>query len=323
MMQRYQITLKPHSPFSTPLVGDTLFGQLCWSLRFRYGGSRLNDCLRAYTEGQPFLVVSDAMPHGYIPMPCLPFDWMSRSQVDTKARKALKKRRWLPATAIEKNPQQWLDEPAPTSVVSPLSDEWLQTEMQPRNSIHRWLNTTSGAEFAPYTETRDWFTEQALLTLYVVIDESRLSANECLTLLEDIGLAGFGKNASIGNGQFRVLDMTPLAQWGHTNANAYLTLAHCTPQGGDWQTSASFYQTLVRFGRHGAQAVHLGNPFKAPVLFAATGAVLTPVRFSQQLYVGKGLGGSGQVSNVLPSTVTQGYAPVAPLFIERVSQQVA
>jgi CRISPR-associated protein Csm4 len=67
----------------------------------------------------------------------------------------------------------------------------------------------------------------------------------------------------------------------------------------------------------------MDNPFKAPVVFAATGAVLSPQTFSDALFIGKGLGGNGQLSKSLPSTVTQGYAPVVGIRIPLPQHRVA
>ena len=68
-MDNYQVTLQPRSAFGTPLAGDTLFGQLCWAIRERFGEARLTSLLEGYTEANPFLVVSDAFPAGWVPRP--------------------------------------------------------------------------------------------------------------------------------------------------------------------------------------------------------------------------------------------------------------
>src|SRR5699024_624779 len=71
-MQTLRLTLKPCSAFGTPLKGDTLFGQLCWAIRHRFGETQLTKLLQGYTAGQPFVVISDALPSGFLPRPSLP-----------------------------------------------------------------------------------------------------------------------------------------------------------------------------------------------------------------------------------------------------------
>ena len=36
-MANYKLYLKPLSPFQTPLHSDTIFGHICWAIRYLYG----------------------------------------------------------------------------------------------------------------------------------------------------------------------------------------------------------------------------------------------------------------------------------------------
>ena len=70
IMKLYKTTFTPTSNFATTLKGDTLFGQICWAIRYTFG----NDKLSFYSnyETSPFLIVSDGFTKGYIPKPSLP-----------------------------------------------------------------------------------------------------------------------------------------------------------------------------------------------------------------------------------------------------------
>ena len=104
-MQAHRFTLKPLSAFGTPMAGDTLFGQLCWTLRHQLGNDRLNALLGGYTDGNPFAVVSDALPAGHVPLPSVPSSlWAASSDTD---RKLLKRKLWLPSTALAENFPEW------------------------------------------------------------------------------------------------------------------------------------------------------------------------------------------------------------------------
>src|SRR5690606_15187520 len=99
--------ITPLSAFGTLPKGDTLFGQLCWSVRNRSGEEKLRNLLEGYTSGNPFAVVSDAFPGGYLPRPALPRHWFDRlPEADPKAAK---KRRWLPVTEFERPVETWLE----------------------------------------------------------------------------------------------------------------------------------------------------------------------------------------------------------------------
>lgn len=314
-MQTYRLTLQPATAFGTPLAGDTLFGQLCWALRHRLGNERLNELLIGYTQNQPFAVVSDPFPQGFLPLPSLPSGFWQDSAVD---RKTLKKKRWIAIEDIEAPLAQWQslafsDNEAAESIThhnGPLHSE----HAQPHNSINRQTGTTGEGQFAPYTQPQTWFAPGLAFDVYVVIDEERLTLAELLAALGDIGQTGYGRDASIGLGKFHLpgeaqadpfaltADQSPKA------ANAWLTLGPCAPQGLGFCRERSYYQPLTRFGRHGDSAVHTGNPFKRPILLARSGAVFWPEKLALDCrLIGQGI---GDVSAAHPETVAQGYAPV-------------
>lgn len=304
-MQTFRFTLQPLSAFGTPLAGDTLFGQLCWTLRHQLGNERLNDMLAGYTSGKPFAVVSDALPRGHLPLPSVPSGlW---AVVDDADRKAVKKKRWLPSEALTTPFDSWQTQACGDAAVA------RQTERaQPHNSINRDSGTTGLGQFAPYAMSQIWFQPGVQLDVYVVLDQARLSLIEFTAALDVIGELGFGRDASIGLGKFkRVGDASAITWPVKSDANAFLILGPCAPQGQGFCAHRSFYQVLTRFGRHGDAAVQSGNPFKNPVLLARTGSVLWPEHGAlQSLFIGQGLGGVAHpVSQAMPETVHQGYAP--------------
>ena len=330
-MQSFCVTLKPLSAFATPLKGDTLFGQLCWAIRNRLGEAHLNQCLESYIKNQPFAVVSDAFPQGYLPLPKLPSCFYQLPAGED--RKAVKKLAWLPETELHQPLKQWLQHAcasrdvgvAPTNVAisvgatptSRLTTSSLSKKHpHAHNTINRQTNTTGEGGFAPYSVEQEWFIPGLRWTLYLLLDTERLSMEDCQQCLKDIGNFGFGKDASIGLGKFEIVDFQAKSLPTQSNANACLTLAPCAPQGLGFDSQHSYYQLFTRFGRHGDVAVHQeGKPFKNPVLLAQTAAVFyTPSpKFG---FIGQGIGGNGELSKTLKATVHQGYAPVIGLHFQ-------
>jgi len=290
-----------------------------------------------FTRSGPFLVVSDAFPAGFIPLPTLPARfWTADPQAE---RKALKKKRWLPLNKMSIDLAGWqalavsdvevLDTtemtdlktaatgPAcnghthRTSRVAALSIN----ASQPHNTINRMTGTTGKAGFAPYSVDQLWYHPDAQHDLYFVLDETRLSLNELCSALAYIGVTGYGRDASTGLGKFQVLrSPVEFAPVPSANANAWLTLGAVAPQGQGFCSSNSYYQSMTRFGRHGSAAALTGQPFKRPVLLAKSGAVFSPLEgFDSSLrFIGQGLSG---VSHVQPEAVQQGYAPVIPICL--------
>lgn len=308
-MQTFRFALQPLSAFGTPLAGDTLFGQLCWTLRHQLGNARLNDLLQGYTDGKPFAVVSDALPLGHVPLPAVPSSlWSAPSTATPADRKVLKKKKWLPTAALGTPFSNWQSQAASDADVAH------QTERaQPHNTINRQTGTTGEGAFAPYAMSQIWFHHGQRFDLHVVLDESRLSLAEFTAALDGMGATGFGRDASIGLGKFqRMGDARSYERPQVADPNSYLTLGPCAPQGQGFCAVRSTYQVVTRFGRHGDAAVQSGNPFKRPVLMAKAGGVFWPGAVNvAQLFVGQGLGGvDNPVSATMPETVHQGYAPV-------------
>ncbi len=305
------ITLQTHplSPFGTSLLGDTPFGQLCWATRHQAGEERLRELLRGYLTGQPFAIVADAFPSGYLPRPALPLSGFD--QPPDADRKRLKKRCWIPHDALRQSLRSWLKVVQSDQEVTGQPDFSLRESWpQPHNTINRQTGTTGEGQFAPYAMSQIGFAPGVILDLHVVFDPARVDKAELQAWFSGMGATGFGRDASIGLGKFAVTEIVKTRLAAQANANAYLTLAPCAPQGCGFLPDASRYQPFTRFGRHGDLAVQSGQPFKTPVLLAAAGAVLKPARYVETHFIGQGLGGDGRLSHAIPATVQQGYAPV-------------
>lgn len=313
MMQTFRYTLRALSAFGTPLAGDTLFGQLCWTLRHQLGNARLNELLQGYTSGQPFAVVSDALPAGHVPLPHVPSDaWQKSTAFNTPDRKALKKKKWLSLADLTKPFEQWQSTAQSDAQVAPESAAPIE-RAQPHNTINRQTGTTGEGQFAPYVMPQIWLHPAMQFDVYLVLDEARLSQSELCAALDAMGATGFGRDASIGLGKFeRVGDVSPVAFAAPAGANSYLTLGPSAPQGLGYCPVRSTYQVATRFGRHGDAAVQSGQPFKRPVLLAKAGGIFWPEAVDATChFIGQGLGGAvNPVSLAMPETVQQGYAPV-------------
>jgi CRISPR-associated protein Csm4 len=315
-MLTVKATITPLSAFGTLPKGDTLFGQLCWSVRHHFGEDRLCRLLEGYTGGRPFAVVSDALPSGHLPRPALPGHWLEG--LPGADRKVAKKRIWLPAELFGKPVETWLEH-----CRMDVAGGAALARPQPHNAIDRRTGTTSET-FAPYAMTQYWYGQsdkgckapiEARLDAYFILDEERLAADELNRLMVSIGEVGFGRDASIGLGKFRLDTFGQVFLAAQPDSNAWLTLAPCAPQGLDLDAQRSFYLVFTRFGRHGDVAVHTGTPFKTPVLLAQTAAVLVPKQYREQFFIGRGLGGDGSLSKAIPETVQQGYAPVVGIHL--------
>ncbi len=304
-MDALKITLTPQTAFGTPLVGDTLFGHLCWNIAEAYGADRLRELLDGYCNGNPFLIASDAFPAGYLPLPTLPSAYWEKPPGE-EDRKALKKRQWLPLEALTKPVRDWQKHAKSNDDIAA---NLISSHSQAHNSINRATHTTGTGAFAPFNSEQNWYGTNSQWQLYLLHDPARITRDELAQILKNLGHSGYGRDASTGLGKYH-LDTLEAEQTLFTRSgNAAMTLAPCCPQGQDFNGEHIYYQTLTRFGRHGNVQATAGNPFKKPVLMAQSGAVFSGERHGRP-WIGQGIGG---ISTTLPATVHQGYAPAIAL----------
>jgi len=310
----HRATLALHTPLGTPLAGDTLFGQICWALREAAGELELGRRLEGYTAGEPWLVVSDGFPAGYLPRPTLP-QHLGAPGDDPAQRKAARKRCWLPLGRT--------GEPLGLQLTGAVDGGVAHHGKAPQRSVvaHNTLNrlsaTTGEGAFAPYTAPQTFHAAGQQIDVYLVLDSERAGVDEVGLLLGALGSGGFGRDANVGLGKFTLKAVEAATFAVPAGANAWWTLAPSAPQGQGFVGSESYWRVLTRFGRHGNALALAGNPFKTPVLLAATGAVLVPVGgLAARSFIGQGIGGAGILSKAEAATVHQGYAPVAPLALE-------
>ena len=313
-MTMLRFTLRPRTAFGSPLLGETLFGQVCWAIAHMKGGGRLTELLEGYAEGRPFLALSDAFPKGFLPLPALPaFLW----RADPGAgRKELKRRKWVPLCAVGRPLAEWRD--------AAVTDEGAAGEASGRggrpralrvsdavvhNTIDRITGTTGTGQFAPYASSQTWLNAATGLSVWASVDESRLSREDLAEALAWVGLSGYGRDASAGLGKFELDGAPEEVEFRAPGATGrtWLTLASCALCGVDSaDEEKTFYRIRTHFGRHGDALALTGAPFKRPVVLAESAALVTLEAPVETTVLGRGLAG---VSPAHPETVHQGWAP--------------
>ncbi len=343
-MKIYRITVKPVSPFGTPLKGDTIFGHFCWQAAenpdLLQGG--LEDCLSTYRQ-EPFAVFSSAWPllceNGTdvyaLPRPAgIDIAPSSSSPADRRQRivqhKADKKKKWLlvdSELAVNltrerfKSDSQLFDlfmenhdnDSVGDLRLLPENEKRLSSPVvQAHNAINRLTMSTGSGEFAPFSHDNIQFLPGLELIIFVAVNEAVLGREQLQNGFENIGSWGFGRDASSGLGRFTVASVLeqPWPVNGGGSKGCW-TLGPCVPQADSF--SLCHAVPFTRFGRHGSTLARSANPFKKPVIMADEGAVLYPQDTAdiwRKPYIGTAAVG---VSAVDEKTVTQGYSLYLPV----------
>jgi len=289
-MKLYKTTIYPQSTFSTVLKGDTLFGQMCWALRYAFGNERLKALLRDYASN-PFLIVSDAFAKGYFPKPSMPSRYLGE---DPDSKKENRKKIWLLPEDFRSG-----------NYIAAKTDREVgnirKTASVVRNSIDYRSGTTGGEGFDPYGEDETVLSAQ---DVYFLVSEA-LSFDELKEAFTLLSQMGYGRDSSIGKGRFSVSEFVEVPCNGSA-ASTFMALSPFVPYGLKYERL--FYEPFTRFGKSGAERATT-NPFKKPVLMADTAAVIQFEEKKELCYVGRAVTGLSFHSDI----VHQGYTIVLPI----------
>lgn len=284
-MKLYKTTITPKSNFATALKGDTLFGQLCWAIRYTFGEARLKELLATYGT-KPFLVVSDGFAPNHMPKPSLPSFLLGE---DANKKKENRKNVWLTLDDLQNGhfSHALTDEQAGYKVT---------TVATVKNALnYKTFTTDESGAFSPYSEDESHLSAQ---DIYFLLSDA-LAVTELEKALQTVAHMGYGKNASTGKGVFT---FEPLHKVPHaTNGTTFMTLSPSVLEGE--KLKDAYYEPFTRFGKHGA-ALANANPFKKPILMADRGAVVVYETAQEKSYIGKAVQGHSSHE----ATVHQGYA---------------
>lgn len=118
MAKKYKLIIKPETSFCQEVQSDTLFGHICWAIKYIYGESKLLEFLKLFEEKPP-LIISSGFPSinniDFIPKPVLrPLDIKEEKELEAKflnknyseyafyaALKFLNKQNFIPVEVLE------------------------------------------------------------------------------------------------------------------------------------------------------------------------------------------------------------------------------
>lgn len=282
MKQLYKATIRAESNFATPLKGDTLFGQLCWNIRYLNGEHRLKGLLKNY-ENDPFCIVSDALVKDHLPKPKAPMTFLGENADEKKQNR---KKQWL----------EHKDFFARKFINAKEIDEYEVVNIV-HNSINYKTGRTEGEQFSPYAVEELSFTKK---DIYFLIEDSAVDiVKKAFNLM---GIDGFGKDKNIGKGRFSIESFEkyepPIKK-----SKYYVALSPFCANG--IKAKNIYYDTFVRFGKLGMERAFT-NPFKKPLILADRGALIEFEEPKELQFIGRGIKDIASFEDV----VHQGYAIV-------------
>ncbi|MGQ9842557.1 MAG: type III-A CRISPR-associated RAMP protein Csm4 [Spirochaetota bacterium] len=314
MAKTYKFVFTPLSFFSDLFSSDTVFGALCWAMRYGYGEEKLEQMLKQFEAKPPFLV-SSFLPLDYMPKPVLPLQYTKEEVLHKKERiqqfsdfKKKKKLRWAPISLFVKyqknfNHELFIEEIEYDNSVTVEPSNFDIT----RNAISRFSGTV--LEGMLFTDTYKYIDLHKLqLVVYVKVFDGQYDEliKELFSAAAQMGL---GSNTSIGKGLFTVtqdaLNQNEEKMFMFTG-NCFTTLSLTAGS----NLKAISYQTFTKYAKVGGEFSQIGINGKLlfnkkPIVFYKEGS--TFVNNGNSLY-------GMMIKNIHPDTRIMQYGYAFPVY---------
>ena len=292
-MKNYKVTIRPSTSFITPLDSDTLFGSLCWLIRWNYSEEKLVDFLKSY-EDKPQFLISSGVQKDTIPFPIT--EGIARSKVRQLVEdafvfvepekmnavirliKKIKKEKYLPIDTFKKYVNDFSLERIIKDIVAKNIDEiegkyqdafhqpkpFMTSKDRYHNMINRLSNSATDGELFTRTE----------ITYHDDIDVYLRFPEEKLGFWKDnfnaLSYEGFGSKKTTGKGQFDVLDFKEVKLPEADNPNHFMTLSSYIPES---EIPEGNYKLKTKRGKVGSIYSKANySPWKKPLIFYDVGS---------------------------------------------------
>jgi len=266
-MNWYQIKFKSESWHASAWQADTIWGQLCWGLKYMHGEDALLNFLSMYEQGNPPILLSNGFPDDFLPRPILPELTLDKSQSLKTQRETFEKRKIIRDIT-------WLTQ---DEFISSLSGERLFSGKQPfesrsvmlKNQINRLSGTTGGeGETGGHLFSFEQYKWDSITIYARIADDFLERARE---LFEYLARSGYGKRKTVGYGQLSLETFQPFP--GFTipeDYNGFVTLSNFIPAASDPRNG--YWDIIVKYGKLGEEFATGSNPFKTPLVMFSAGS---------------------------------------------------
>lgn len=346
------VYLYPNSTFRTELRSDTLWGLLCWGIRFIYGNAALEKVLATYESGTPEFMISSTFPfiesdekkHLFFPRPILPpSSKIPKESNPSISLKGMKDRKKLKDIAFIS--QKTLEEIANGTLSGQALSDYLlnQTESMPQyqseSITHNYLNRLTNGTHEENGTGQLFHVEEKFLSIKKEIKPERTAEKTLIKkketnpeAKEKAGLfflingeetkieaalrylcqIGLGGDTSIGKGNFSY-KMDDFKMPPVTNPNAMMNLSLYYPQKTELSAySGSPYFQYIMEERKGKIAMIKGIYEKKMTMMFSEGSIF-PYQETEVLGGNKIVQAENKALNIPYNIYQYGHAFMIPL----------
>lgn len=258
--QIYELKLKPLSPWISDLTADTIFGHLCWQIKYEFWKEVLEKFLKEMAI-KPIFTISDVLPADRLPRPISDFDGdikFNKTYEDNfislkKSKKFNKEINYIDENNLTKfkdiNKEDLLKIREDENYLNNNNknntyySEWIEN----KNIINR--NTWITSEWWIYSQNYIYFNEnsrnKALRVFLKVFNENSLEEYNIMENIKNIFSIWYWKKKSQWKWYFKVWDWNEYTKIQQNTWNKFLLLSNFIPSNKDstnWN-----YNTFTKF----------------------------------------------------------------------------
>lgn len=269
-MNWFKAKLRLKSWVASAWQADTIFGHLCWGMRYLHGEAALKDFLELYDEGKPPLLLSNGFPGELLPNPLVPprsiETALSLEQELEEQKKSFRQNKR--AKSIKHIALSEFNRAINGETVLPPAEMKSGgiVRLTLKNQLNRLTSTTD--EDHPLYNFEEYYWPEITVYLKVVADFVD-TAEELFRYIAD---TGYGKRKSVGYGQIESISFDAFGGFDQPQKpNGFVTLSNFVPSADD--PVAGWWNKIVKYGRMGEEWASEDNAFKKPLLMLEAGSI--------------------------------------------------
>jgi CRISPR-associated protein Csm4 len=297
--RQYTIEITVKSPLITSFQSDTLFGHICWAIRFLKWkeDNKLDAFLSCYdNKKHPPLLISNGFPKGYLPKPIIPPVTQKElegiigkeNRIEKSFRiKTIKKINLITQESF-KLLQQEIITPSKLFRVLDENYEGIMHLEKWRESIlvqHNTINRLKGKIEAGLYSHEETFFNEGGSSFEIYLKTDYFTIEDLDRIFKYVSIEGFGRDKSTGKGHFKFEIKEGMNIPNSPKPNAFITLSSYIPSEND--PIRGYYSIIHKFGKLGglyAKGIPevYGNPFKIPLIMFSAGSTFFDTNYSQK-----------------------------------------
>ena len=309
----YRVILEIKSSVITPFQADTLFGTLCWGIRFLEREKDLKKFRDNSLKKNPPLIISDGFPEGYLPNPILaPLKVNESEKLLEKCygkekrdsiRGIMRLKELSKLNLVSKNYLlKHIENLSSTQIGKDfLIERFKEPRTESRANLRNTFNrlTARVEEGGLFSETETYYRPGFRINFYVKLIETLFSLARLKNLLSGyLEVSGYGADKSVGKGNIKFIGIEDTDLRHVNQPNAFMSLSSFIPKADD--PSNGFYNPVVKYGKLGehyasgevgkydASGRIIGmNPFKKPLYMFRAGSTFLLKGKSLEEYYGR------------------------------------